>query len=325
MGFLARYTKICTNENFLLCGTCKLIGQSGHDGAPGINGPPGTPGQTGQDGDRGAQGSQGPQGSQGQTGERGLPGPPGGWGAKGDTGATGSQGSRGPPGRSGATGPKGFKGQKGSPGRGQKGQRGEPGYSNCLAGPKQIDQCYRKKRSVHTSGDNTAEINMPGVVYTRWGESSCSGNGTKTIFSGTLASTTAANYLCLPSHYDGQRDGSQEPASREAITETNSTTTTLYTSDIPCSVCLAFKQSTVLTIPANAICPVGWTKEYHGFVMNGGSSQEDGQYRCMDWSRGGSSSSKSWLDRVMVDCSNSLAAQSESGCHDNIECVVCTL
>ena len=271
-------------------------------------GPPGTRGQTGQDGNRGPQGSQGPPGPRGQGGERGLPGRPGGWGLRGDTGATGSQGSRGPPGGYGATGPKGFKGQRGSPGQGQKGQRGEPGYCSNT-GP-----CYRKKRSVHTSEDNSVEFNTPGVVYTRWGESSCPRNETEIVFSGTLASTTAANYLCLPSHYDRHSD-EREPASQIVSMEA---TTTLYTSEVPCSVCLALKQSTVLTIPAKIICPLGWTREYHGFVMN--ESSEDGQYRCMDWSR--NKRSKSWLDHVKIGCIDSAG----SGCRDNtIECVVCTL
>ena len=282
-----------------------------------MSGPPGTSGPTGQDGDRGPQGSQGSLGSQGQTGERGPPGLSR-WGPRGDTGATGGRGPPGPRGGNGATGPKGLKGQRGNPGLGQKGQRGEPGYSNCrlISTP-----CYRKKRSVRTSDDNTVEINTPGVVYTRWGESSCPGNETKTVFSGRIASTMAANHLCLPSHYDHQHDET-EPASRQANTEAT-TTATLYTSDVPCTVCLALKQSTVLTVPAKVTCPLGWTREYHGFVMNG--SSEDGQYHCMDWHRGGSS--KSWLDHVKVGPKIGCVESVGSGCSINniIECAVCTL
>ena len=289
-----------------------------------MHGPPGTPGQLGQDGDRGARGGQGSPGPRGQAGERGIPGLSGGRGLRGDTGAIGSQGSRGPPGRYGAAGSKGFKGQKGSLGRGQKGQRGEPGY--CSPSPVPVpeheylstspDFCNRKKRSIRTiSKGNSEDFNTPGIVYTRWGESSCPGNETKTVFSGTLANTTAANYLCLPSHHVHQQV-EKEPANQKDLIRTK-TTTTLYVSEVPCSVCLALNQNTVLTVPAKVTCPLGWTREYHGFIMNG--SSEDGLYHCMDWSRGGHS--KSWLDHIKVNCIDS----SGSGCHDNIECAVCTL
>lgn len=290
------------------------IGQSGHDGAEGLIGPPGAPGRNGQDGDRGPQGSQGPPGARGQTGERGIPGSSGGWGVRGDTGLRGSPGSPGSRGGYGATGAKGFKGQRGSSGRGQKGQRGDPGF--CRRGP-----CPRglQKRSIHTSEVNSdIEINTPGVVYTRWGERTCPGNETKTVFSGTVASTTAANYLCLPSHNDHQRDEG-EPASQKTNTEAN--TTTLYTSGIPCSVCLALKHSTVLTVPAEVICPLGWTREYHGLIMNG--SSEDGQYHCMDWSR--SKHSKSWLDHIKVSSKVNVGCIGSDCRDDVIECAVCTL
>ena len=212
------------------------------------------------------------------------------------------------------TGLKGFKGQRGSLGKGQKGQRGEPGYcfsSGCL------DCLCRRKRSDASEVDSyvdSAEFNTPGVVYTRWGESTCPENSTKMIFSGKLASTTAASYLCLPFHHDLQND-KEEPANQQIYSNIDSTT--LRTSEVPCSVCLALKQNTVLTVPAKVTCPSGWTREYYGFVING--SSEDGQYHCMDGS--GGNHSKSWLDHIKVDCNDF----SGSGCHDNIECAVCTL
>ena len=253
-------------------------------------GPPGLKGAAGPIGQKGAQGSRGPSGP---------PGP------KGSRGWTGLKGSIGPTGQKGATGPRGLNGQKGQAGfGGSKGQKGERGL--C---PQRCDRtdcpipCYaRRKRDSNTDNNAIDGVDMPGVVYTYWGKSSCHSENTKAIYSGTAISSLSGNNLCLP---------------------LSQHTPTLYHSEVPCSVCLALQHSTVLTIPAKVTCPTGWSTEYVGRLMTGSSN---GQFYCIDgmynstMKPSGDERAKAVFTQVNVDCNGSLPED----CNSSLKCVVCT-
>ena len=96
---------------------------------------------------------------------------------------------RGRDGRDGLAGPAGRDGKDGEQGetgeRGEKGEKGENGGSG-LQGQK-------------------GEAARSGVVYTRWGRTTCpSGQGTDLVYSGRAGGTEyrirggASNYLCMP-------------------------------------------------------------------------------------------------------------------------------
>ena len=279
-------------------------GPSGHNGAPGLHGPPGPPGLAGQKGNMGLPGLKGASGPIGQKGNRGPQGPPGPPGPKGSRGSTGSRGSIGPKGQKGATGLRGSTGQKGQAGLGgSKGQKGERGL--CPRPADCIDcsfPCYaRRKRD---SDNAISETDMPKVVYTHWGESSCRSENTNTIYSGTTISGLSGNNLCLPL---------SQPAD------------TLYHSEIPCSVCLALQHSTVLTIPAKVTCPSGWNSEYVGRLVTGSAHSSNGQYYCIDeaynsvMKPNSDERAKDAFTPVKVDCNDSLAKD----CDSTLKCVVC--
>ena len=298
-------------------GLVVLLYSTGPSGPKGSQGPPGPQGQSGQKGDRGAQGLKGASGPVGPKGERGPTGPLGPTGAKGARGSTGSQGSRGSTGQKGATGSRGPPGPRGLGLKGQKGERGLCPLPECRNNCDQFPCYARRKRETNTR--ETIKFEVPGVVFTRWGESSCPENTTKLIYSGMMASGTSGNYLCLPFYKEFGDEYDQE----------FSKSATLYTSDVPCSVCLALEQSTVLTIPAKVTCPPGWTREYSGFLTIS-STTNVGQYYCIagnskvksglhsDTQRG--NNSKVWFNHVKVNCSSSSAKD----CNKALKCVVCT-
>ena len=282
-------------------------GPKGSNGAPGETGSPGLNGTTGEKGDMGPQGlkgASGPPGQKGGTGPRGHSGP---IGPKGNRGSTGSRGYQGLPGAQGSTGPRGQKGQKGERSylgaKGQKGERGLCPTSDCQCGD---FPCYaRRKRD--SDNEDTA---IPGVVYTRWGGSNCPENSTKTVYLGTLISSATGNYLCMP---NSQNSGeSKRMAADHKLKRTN----TRHQSEVPCSVCLAIQQSTMLTIPAKTTCPPGWTREYYGYLM-ASVAHGSGQFLCVD--SGADCTANVGLIHIKVDCNKPLKE-----CLNKMRCAVCT-
>ncbi len=130
----------------------------------------------------------GPPEIMGPIGQRGIPGRDGRDGQPGSAGSDGQPGSSGRDGRDGITGPSGFRGEPG-PANGPQGPRGLPGVKG-EAGP---------RGNTGTPGPKSG-----GVVYTRWGNSTCSNvPGTERIYNGIVGgshythSGGAANHLCL--------------------------------------------------------------------------------------------------------------------------------
>ena len=161
-------------------------------------------------------------------------------------------------------------GRDGVPGpRGPQGQRGEQG----VAGP---------------PGPRNG-----GVVYTRWGKSTCpSVSGTTVVYAGRAGGTWwqqkggAANYLCMPDDpdylsytpgvqgysyvYGAEYQSHQGPLS--AVADHN----------VPCAVCYASTRVAVTMIPAKTWCPSTWTLEYSGYLMSAYLGHQRTMYECVD-------------------------------------------
>ena len=228
----------------------------------------GSDGRDGRDGSPGPQGPPGRDGRDGLVGPQGLRGEPGqnveitGQGEQGLPGSQGPPGLTGPPGPTGQTGPQGEQGLQGS--RGPIGVTGPPGPSRG------------------------------GVVYTRWGKSTCpSVPGTQLVYAGRAggewydSSGGGANYLCMPP--DPQytlryRSGFQNNA-RVYGTEYEDHIQETYNHNVPCAVCLAAPRETVLMIPAKTTCPTSWTTEYTGYLMTAQHGHHRSMYECVDQSK----------------------------------------
>ena len=168
-------------------------------------------------------------------------------------------------GRDGVPGPRGPQGQ-----RGDHGQKGEQG----VAGP---------------SGPRNG-----GVVYTRWGKSSCpSVSGTTLVYAGRAGGTWfahkggAVNYLCMPDDPDylSYQTGVQGQNYVYGVEyHTFGLLQAVRQHNVPCAVCYASTRVAVTMIPAKTRCPSTWTLEYSGYLMSErrSSDRQRTMYECVD-------------------------------------------
>ena len=175
------------------------------------------------------------------------------------------RGRDGRDGRDGVPGPRGLQGQKGVQGlKGDHGAAGPPGPTNG------------------------------GVVYTRWGKSSCpSVSGTTLVYAGRAGGTWyaqkggAANYLCMPDDPDYL---SYQPGVQGhnfvfgAEYQTGGPLSAVNQHNVPCAVCYASTRVAVTMIPAKTRCPSTWTLEYSGYLMSErrSSDRQRTLYECVD-------------------------------------------
>ena len=158
-------------------------------------------------------------------------------------------------------------GRDGVPGpRGPQGQRGDQG----VAGP---------------PGPRNG-----GVVYTRWGKSSCpSVSGTTLVYVGRAGGTHythkggAANYRCMPddSDYLSYTPGVQGYSFVYGA-EYKRPLRAVYHHNVPCAVCYASTRVAVTMIPAKTQCPTNWTLEYTGYLMSDNKNHQHTMYECVD-------------------------------------------
>ena len=140
-----------------------------------------------------------------------------------------------------------------------------------------------------------------GVVYTRWGKSTCR-SGVNQVYAGRTGSSFSdhrgggANYICMPNdpEYSSYISGVQGYSSvygteYEAPTVTSGTeyeaptvTSGRDQHNAPCAVCDVPNKSRVLMIPAKLTCPSGWTREYNGYLMTENSIHKRTMYTCVD-------------------------------------------
>jgi len=197
-------------------------------------------------GRNGVEGNAGPQGPQGATGPKGQRG------ERGQAGLTGPQGSRGVAGSKGQKGEIGLSGLRGSAGsKGQKGEKGRAG-TNGLAGSK------GQKGESGVSGPPGPTAG--GVVYTRWGKTTCSNtSGAELLYAGRAAGSFwserggGANYLCLPEQpqYSTYTSGSQYGraylygAEYHTTSVANGPLQSFHDHNVPCAVCYTSTRETV--------------------------------------------------------------------------------
>ena len=220
-----------------------------------------------------------------------------------------------------------LRGRDGLPGRdGEKGEQGEPGIAG-ESGPPGL-------RGPVSSG----------VLYTRWGKSSCPDiAGTELLYAGRTGGTLfhkeggGANYQCMPesAEYDPSlRYGPdiQYDATLYAAAYKNPLQGT-QDHNVPCAVCYVATREVVVMIPAKASCPPSWTREYYGYLMSGNTGDSDyirgrTMFECVD------------KDQESVPGSDQLGAYGalfyhvEASCygmpcppyneHQELNCVVCT-
>ena len=230
----------------------------------------------------------------------------------------GDRGEEGQPGYIGLRGIIGYKGMQGGQGvKGDQGVKGEQGVQGPPAG---------------------------GVVYTRWGRTTCpTGQGTQLLYAGRAAGTPqmdtggGANYLCLPDDpdhlpYESGVQGESYIAGVDYWFESRQPLAASNYHNAPCAVCFVATRSVELMIPARTQCPTGWTLEYVGYLMSDWRYR-DGRttYVCVDnnpESLLGLDSNNRLRDGrfhlVEPICDGLLCSASQYSAEKELACVVCT-
>ncbi len=170
------------------------------------------------------------------------------------------------------------------------------------------DTHSREQRHVYINSDDNnysveSEPSLPhtptggsGVVYTRWGKSTCPYvEGTELVYAGRAGGTRynveggASNYICLPDNpqYLSYQAGVQ---GYSLIHGTEFETFdqplgSFFQHNVACSVCFVSSRSVQLMIPARYECPTGWTREYYGYLMSeysAASGRHSTMFECVD-------------------------------------------
>ena len=266
-------------------------------------------GRDGRDGQDGSPGPAGRDGLPGPAGKEGKDGRDGRDGKDGEVGETGEPGIQGPPGPEGTQGPPGPDGIRGPPGL--DGIRGPPGPPGPGSG---------------------------GVVYTRWGRTTCPDTpGTELVYAGMAGGTYyntkggASNHLCMPENpdylqYRAGVQGSSPVRGAEYQTGGN-VLSSVSDHDVPCAVCLASARETVLMIPAKTQCPPSWTLEYTGYLMTEHKTHYRSMFECID-------KDPEWVPGSAASTDPALFYHTEATCTElpcppydpqkELTCVVCT-
>ena len=146
--------------------------------------------------------------------------------------------------------------------------------------------------------DKGAQTNA-GTVYTRWGRTSCPGNGTDIVYSGYAAggyfthNGRSPELLCLPEDpewgtYDESLNNNGgfiygaeyelKERGRDKIFGEN-----IDDQDVLCAVCEVKQRTRHLMISGRITCYNGWTREYWGYLMTSHYSHStQAEYYCID-------------------------------------------
>ena len=185
-----------------------------------------------------------------------------------------------------------------------------------------------------------------GVVYTRWGRTTCpSTSGTQLLYAGRTAGSDfrerggAANYICLPEQpqYSTYTAGAQSWRAylygaeyETGLTEPGEIGPLRSFNDhnVPCAVCYTSTRETVLMIPARITCPSSWTREYYGYLMAERSAHYRTMFECVDRNPQSISGSIANTDGVLfyhteVKCSRGIPCPPYDA-QKEVMCVVCT-
>ena len=100
---------------------------------------------------------------------------------------------------------------------------------------------------------------------------------------------SGANYVCLTRNpvYGKYQNGFQTYSARIYGAEYQIHTTGIFPSslnnhDVPCALCHVDTRATQMMIPGTNVCPIGWTREYKGYLMSEYHDHYRTMYTCVD-------------------------------------------
>ncbi len=195
-------------------------------------------------------------------------------------------------GQPGPQGPQGLQGPQGI--QGQQGPQGSPDTSlQILTKLLQVDGQGSGLDADTLQGFSASDLSG-NVLYTRWGRSDCP-SGTSLVYDGIVGgshhahSGSGTNLLCLSKQPTsaGFNDGNQNGAliygaEYETAGSGLSALQALQDLNVPCVVCLREGAKVMLMQPGRDVCPVGFTREYAGYLMATNYAQTKSEFVCVD-------------------------------------------
>ena len=203
-------------------------------------------------------------------------------------------------------------------------------------------------RSVTIPSPKTHTLGPPGpttggVVYTRWGRTTCpSTSGTQLLYAGRAAGSWynqrggGANYLCLPeqpqysTYTAGVQGGRAYLYGAEYQTRggDNGPLRSFHDHNVPCAVCYTSSRETIVMIPARLTCPSSWTREYYGYLMAEYHGHHRTTFECVDISPQSIPGSIASTDGALfyhteVKCNHGIPCPPYDT-QKEVTCVVCT-
>ncbi len=120
----------------------------------------------------------------------------------------------------------------------------------------------------------------------------CTVAGTALVYTGRVAGAYynqrggGSNYLCLPNDPEYDEIETLYPSDHSRIfgTEYEGPIIAKQNDHASCAVCYDSVRSSELMIPAKTKCPVGWTREYYGYLMadKNNDNRSRTEYVCVD-------------------------------------------
>ena len=183
-----------------------------------------------------------------------------------------------------------------------------PLVSYLLANVQQLESKIMVRPNIRNTRQTTEKPTKPPVVaadnkqcncppsvvtYIRWGNSTCP-YGADTIYSGVVAGSwydhigAAVDPLCLPPdpQYLQYLSGYQDRAmlyGAEYYPYSSSPFNQAFGRNPPCALCQVYGRTNKIMIPSCYECPIGWRREYYGYLMAGYHAQKAAtQHTCMD-------------------------------------------
>ena len=193
---------------------------------------------------------------------------------------------------------------------------------------------------INNRGEELKALGNGGVVYIRWGNTTCpDGINTQLLYSGLAGKSSynqqggGNNFQCFPEEpeYSDYRAGVQgyvyAYGAEYEYPIPQLGNGVLHDDNVPCAVCYSPVRIALVMIPAKLTCPHGWTREYHGYLMSGHLNQHSSTFECVDHNAEAVPGSQSnvngaLLYHVEADCSG-LPCEPYLP-EKELTCVVCT-
>ena len=176
-------------------------------------------------------------------------------------------------------------------------------------------------------------------MFTLWGNFACPSKTSHLIYRGVMSGAHykntggGSNFLCLPrdnSYEGGDLQYSDKIRPHNFLypaTYANPRSGPPHYHQIACAVCHAKRMTSSVMIPGKSECPMGWTRQYHGYLMSEDATGHKNRYQfvCIDHEREVARTGKNWGGVSPQKYGTNKHLPSGYNPNRELNCVVCTM